>query len=135
MQRQMPTVMIEISAMLGPAQNPLKATSIGSLPVQAAQRLEKILGSGSAKEDEDELPHKDFYSYLAGKLGRPGKPDAPEVMATLAKGFAETAADLAVLAGADWGATRQVMLAVTAGILNYIASYDSVVPTLPYGTF
>ncbi len=62
-------------------------------PVQAAQGLEKILGSGSAKEDEDEALHKHFYSYLAGKLGRPGKPDATEVMATLAKGFAETAAD------------------------------------------
>jgi molybdopterin-containing oxidoreductase family iron-sulfur binding subunit len=63
-------------------------------PVEAAQGIEKILGSGSDKDDEDEAGvHKGFYSYLAGELGRPGKPDAPEVTAMLAKGFAETPAD------------------------------------------
>jgi cytochrome c-type biogenesis protein len=37
---------------------------------------------------------------------------------------------LVVLAGADWGTTRRVILAVAAGILNYLASFDALVPNL-----
>ncbi|MGD8463308.1 MAG: cytochrome c biogenesis protein CcdA [Anaerolineae bacterium] len=37
---------------------------------------------------------------------------------------------LVVLAGADWNTVRQVTLAVAAGILNYVASFDDVVPNL-----
>jgi cytochrome c-type biogenesis protein len=35
-----------------------------------------------------------------------------------------------VLAGADWGTTRRVILAVAAGILNFMASYDTLIPNL-----
>ena len=62
-------------------------------PVKAVQGLEKILGSGSGKKGEEEAPHKGFYAYLADRIGRSGSPDAPEVIATLAKGFAETPVD------------------------------------------
>lgn len=62
-------------------------------PVKAVQGLAKILGSGSGKEGEDEEPYKGFYQYLAEGIGRPGKPDAPEVISALAKGFAETTTD------------------------------------------
>lgn len=37
---------------------------------------------------------------------------------------------LIVLAGADWGVARQVILAVAAGILNFLASFDTLVPNL-----
>jgi cytochrome c-type biogenesis protein len=37
---------------------------------------------------------------------------------------------LVVLAGADWGTARQVILAVAAGILNFLASYDATLPNL-----
>jgi cytochrome c-type biogenesis protein len=37
---------------------------------------------------------------------------------------------LVVLAGADWSTARQVILAVAAGILNFLASYDALVPNL-----
>jgi len=37
---------------------------------------------------------------------------------------------MVVLAGADWGTTRQVILAVGAGILNYLSSFDSWLPNL-----
>jgi len=37
---------------------------------------------------------------------------------------------LVVLAGADWSTSRQVILAVGAGILNFLASYDAVLPNL-----
>ena len=37
---------------------------------------------------------------------------------------------LIVLAGADWGASRQAILAVGAGVLNFLASFDTLVPTL-----
>lgn len=37
---------------------------------------------------------------------------------------------LVVLAGADWGVTRQAILAVAAGILNFMASFDALVPNL-----
>jgi cytochrome c-type biogenesis protein len=37
---------------------------------------------------------------------------------------------LVVLAGADWSLTRQAILAVGAGILNFMASFDSLVPNL-----
>jgi cytochrome c-type biogenesis protein len=35
---------------------------------------------------------------------------------------------IVVLAGADWGTARRVVLAVLAGLLNYFASYDAFVP-------
>jgi cytochrome c-type biogenesis protein len=37
---------------------------------------------------------------------------------------------LVVLAGADWGTSRQAILAAGAGILNFMASFDSLVPNL-----
>jgi cytochrome c-type biogenesis protein len=37
---------------------------------------------------------------------------------------------LVVLAGADWSAFRRVVLAVAAGILNYLASFDAPAPNL-----
>ena len=37
---------------------------------------------------------------------------------------------LVVLAGADWSTSRQVILAVGAGILNFLASFDTLVPNL-----
>jgi cytochrome c-type biogenesis protein len=37
---------------------------------------------------------------------------------------------LVVLAGADWSTARQVILAVAAGILNFLASFDALVPNL-----
>lgn len=37
---------------------------------------------------------------------------------------------LIVIAGADWGTARQIILAVAAGILNYLASFDALVPNL-----
>ena len=37
---------------------------------------------------------------------------------------------LVVLAGADWNTVRQVTLAVAAGILNYVASFDALIPNL-----
>lgn len=37
---------------------------------------------------------------------------------------------MVVLAGADWGMARQVILAVGAGILNFLASFDMLVPNL-----
>lgn len=37
---------------------------------------------------------------------------------------------LVVLAGADWSTARQVILAVAAGILNFLASFDASVPSL-----
>jgi cytochrome c-type biogenesis protein len=37
---------------------------------------------------------------------------------------------LVVLAGANWSTARQVILAVAAGILNFLASYDALVPNL-----
>jgi cytochrome c-type biogenesis protein len=37
---------------------------------------------------------------------------------------------LVVLAGADWSTTQRAILAVGAGILNYLASFDAVVPKL-----
>jgi cytochrome c biogenesis protein CcdA len=37
---------------------------------------------------------------------------------------------LVVLAGADWGTARRVILAVAAGILNFLASFDLVLPNL-----
>jgi cytochrome c-type biogenesis protein len=37
---------------------------------------------------------------------------------------------LVVLAGADWGTARQVILSVAVGILNFLASYDAVLPNL-----
>jgi len=37
---------------------------------------------------------------------------------------------LVVLAGANWGTTRQVVLAVAAGILNFLASLNVLVPNL-----
>lgn len=37
---------------------------------------------------------------------------------------------LVVLAGADWGTARRVILAVAAGILNFLASFDLLVPNL-----
>jgi cytochrome c-type biogenesis protein len=37
---------------------------------------------------------------------------------------------LVVLAGAEWGAARQIILAVGAGILNFLASFDTLVPNL-----
>jgi cytochrome c-type biogenesis protein len=37
---------------------------------------------------------------------------------------------LVVLAGADWSTVRQVILAVAAGILNFLASFDTLVPNL-----
>jgi cytochrome c-type biogenesis protein len=37
---------------------------------------------------------------------------------------------LVVLAGANWSTVRQVILAVAAGILNFLASFDALVPNL-----
>jgi cytochrome c-type biogenesis protein len=37
---------------------------------------------------------------------------------------------LIVLAGADWGTSRQAILAVGAGVLNFLASFDTLIPTL-----
>ena len=37
---------------------------------------------------------------------------------------------LVVVAGAGWDTTRQVILAVAAGALNFVASYDTLVPNL-----
>ncbi|HSR31817.1 MAG TPA: cytochrome c biogenesis protein CcdA [Anaerolineae bacterium] len=37
---------------------------------------------------------------------------------------------LVVLAGADWSTARRVILAVAAGILNFLASFDVLVPNL-----
>ncbi len=37
---------------------------------------------------------------------------------------------LVVLAGADWSLPRQVILAVAAGILNFLASFDALIPNL-----
>jgi cytochrome c-type biogenesis protein len=37
---------------------------------------------------------------------------------------------LVVLAGAGWSTTRLVILAVAAGILNFVASYDALMPNL-----
>jgi cytochrome c-type biogenesis protein len=37
---------------------------------------------------------------------------------------------LVVLAGATWGATPQVLLAVAAGLLNFLASFDLLLPNL-----
>jgi cytochrome c-type biogenesis protein len=37
---------------------------------------------------------------------------------------------LVVLAGADWSKTRQVILALAAGILNFLASFDTLLPNL-----
>lgn len=37
---------------------------------------------------------------------------------------------LVVLAGAGWTTSRQIILALGAGILNYLASYDTLVPSL-----
>jgi cytochrome c-type biogenesis protein len=37
---------------------------------------------------------------------------------------------LVVLAGADWSTARRVILAVAAGILNFLASFDLLVPNL-----
>lgn len=37
---------------------------------------------------------------------------------------------LVVLAGADWGMARQIILAVGAGTLNFLASFDMLVPNL-----
>jgi cytochrome c-type biogenesis protein len=37
---------------------------------------------------------------------------------------------MVVLAGADWGTARQGLLAVAAGILNFLASYDLLLPNL-----
>ena len=37
---------------------------------------------------------------------------------------------LVVLAGADWGTAKRVILAVAAGILNFLASFDLVLPNL-----
>lgn len=37
---------------------------------------------------------------------------------------------LVVLAGADWSTARQVILAGAAGILNFLASFDALVPNL-----
>ncbi len=62
-------------------------------PVKTVQGLEKILGSGSGKEGEDEASYTGFYQYLAERLGRPRKPNAPALIAMLAKGFAEKPAD------------------------------------------
>lgn len=37
---------------------------------------------------------------------------------------------LIVLAGADWGRSRQIILAVGAGILNFLSSFDNLIPNL-----
>jgi cytochrome c-type biogenesis protein len=37
---------------------------------------------------------------------------------------------LVVLAGADWGTARQILLATAAGILNFLASFDALIPNL-----
>jgi cytochrome c-type biogenesis protein len=37
---------------------------------------------------------------------------------------------LVVLAGADWNTTRQVILVVAAGMLNFLASFDALLPNL-----
>ena len=37
---------------------------------------------------------------------------------------------LIVLAGADWGRSRQVILAAGAGILNFLSSFDMLIPNL-----